>query len=71
MIIVEAIVFLLLLYALMGLSAYTYLVIKTYEIIGAWHFVINDEHVGIFKYPKWMLFWLEKPVNKVLKVVCK
>ena len=68
MIMVEAILFLLLMYILMGLCAYTYLVIKTYEFVGVWTFEFKDGHVGIFKYPKWMLFWLEKLLNKVGKV---
>lgn len=71
MIILEAIVFLLAMYILMGLCAYAYLVVKTYEIIDTWNFGISNGYVGIFKYPKWMLFWLEKPVNKVIKVVGK
>ena len=71
MIVIEAIVFLLGMYIAMGLCAYAYLVVKTYEMVGTWDFRFNNGFVGIFKYPEWMLFWLEKPVNKVLKVVSK
>lgn len=67
MIIFEAFMFFLLLYMAMGLCAYVYLAIKTYEFTGVWNFKIENGYVGIFKYPKWMFIWLEKLVNTVRK----
>jgi len=50
-------------YLFMGISFYTYAVVKTYEILGIWSFGINRYHIGICKYPYWTLFWLHKIVS--------
>lgn len=52
-------------YFFCGISLYTYSVIKTKEYLGFWTFNIDKEYVGIMKYPRWTLFWLEWSVRKI------
>lgn len=49
------------------LCFYAHGVVKTYEYTGAWNFKVKDGHIGICKYPKWSLFWVESIFNKLRK----
>lgn len=53
-----------LLYIVGGLGLFTYLIIKTYEILGVWRFDITRNHIGMFEYPYWLLSWLHWLVVK-------
>ncbi len=67
----EAILIILGFYIFSGISIYVYCVIKTYEQIGVWSFEITDNFVGICKYPKWVLFWMEWIYNKLILIISK
>jgi hypothetical protein len=61
----EIIVLIIGTYMALGLVAYGYAVVKTYEILGQWHFNIQNGFVGLFPYPKWLIGWLEHIVDIV------
>lgn len=46
-------------------SLYAYGVVKTFEYTGIWNFNVKDRCVGICKYPKWSLFWVEFILNRI------
>lgn len=55
---------LIFLYLIAGLFMYAYCVVKSYEILGFWDFNIDAEHIGVCKYPKWLLYWVYWVVKK-------
>lgn len=60
------IVSLLLFYIFLGLSMYAYAVLKYYELTGDWNFNIDNGYIcNVFKYPKWILYWLEWFFKKI------
>lgn len=52
-------------YLFVGLCTYAYAVLKTWEFTGAWKFNIKDGYIGVCKYPRYLLGWVEWIVNKV------
>lgn len=60
----ELFVWLLIIYIGLGIGLYSYAVFKTFQILGIWSFKITNKHIGIFTYPYWFLFWLERIVNR-------
>jgi hypothetical protein len=56
---------LLVLYLSLGASLYLYAIVQNYEILGFWVFDIYKGYIGVCKYPKWILGWLEHVVNVV------
>lgn len=63
MLLLEMFLWLLIIYIGLGISFYFYAVFKTFQILGIWSFKMTKKHIGIFTYPYWLLFWLEKIVN--------
>ncbi len=59
----ELFVWLLIIYIGLGIGLYSYAVFKTFQIFGVWSFKMTNKHIGIFTYPYWLLFWLEKIIN--------
>lgn len=59
----EFILWLVILYFVIGIGLYFYAVFKTFEFTGIWNWKITRCYIGICKYPYWLLFWLEKIVN--------
>jgi hypothetical protein len=62
---IEALVYIIGFYILAGLLMYAYGVLKSWEFTKVWNFKIADGYVGIFTYPRFMLFWLEWIVRKI------
>lgn len=50
---------LIILYLLGGIATYIYCVAKTYQFTKVWDFRINGDQIGIFKCPKWTLYWYQ------------
>jgi hypothetical protein len=48
----------LMLYVVAGVVGYLYTVFKNFEVTGLWCFKIESEHIGICRYPKWLLGWV-------------
>jgi len=46
------------LYVVAGLAYYLYLVVKTYTVVEFWSFKIDELHVGIYRYPRWLMAWM-------------
>lgn len=63
--ILEAITLILGYYILCVLGIYIYAVVKSWEITGVWRFDIKDGYVGICKYPRFTLYWIEWVLNKI------
>jgi hypothetical protein len=47
------------LYLLLGIGYYAYAVLKSYETTGCWAFKLKDGYVGLCKYPRGLLCWME------------
>ena len=60
----ELFVWLFIIYIGLGIGLYSYAVFKTFQILGIWSFKMTDKYIGIFTYPYWLLFWLERIVNR-------
>lgn len=41
-----------------GIALYFYSVIKSYEILGFWNWSVEEEYIGLCRYPKWLLGWM-------------
>lgn len=68
MILIESLAFILGFYIFSGISVYTYGVFKYFQLTETWNLKIENGYISdIFKYPKWMLFWLELVVKKIKK----
>lgn len=64
--IIEIALYFIAYYIFIGISYYSYGVLKAWEFTGVWRFFIKDGTIaGICKYPKWTLFWLEWIVKKL------
>lgn len=56
---IEAITFAIVYYLFCSLGYYGYAVIKSWEYTNVWRFKLEDGYIGICKYPKWALCWVE------------
>lgn len=61
----ELIIMLIIAYIFTGLTLYVYSVFKTWELTSYWSFIVQDGHIGIVEYPKWLMFWVEWISSKV------
>lgn len=57
--VLEAITLITLYYLFCSLSIYTYAVVKSWEFTNVWSFNVKDGYIGICKYPRWSLYWVE------------
>lgn len=60
MMILEAVLLIVVMYVLAGLAYYAYCVFISWSLLGFWKFDISETHIGICRYPRWLLFWLER-----------
>ena len=54
-------------YLFCGVTLYGYAVVKTHEITGRWFFRIHKGYIGVCRYPRWLLIWLELLVGDLIK----
>lgn len=45
-------------YLAAGVVTYMYTVFKSYEVTSVWTFKIEEDYIGICKYPKWLIGWM-------------
>lgn len=46
-------------------GVYTYAIVKNYEVLGKWVFNIENGYVGVCKYPRFSLRWIEHIIDVV------
>ena len=56
--IAEVLFSLMMIYITAGFSVYLYAAIQNYQMVEKWVFKIERTHIGIVKYPKWLLWWM-------------
>jgi hypothetical protein len=63
--ILEAVILIVGFYLFCCLGLYAQAVVKSFEFTGIWKFDVKDGYVGICKYPKWSLFWVEYILKRI------
>lgn len=63
--ILEIVIYAFIYYLFIGISYYVYSVLKYHEHMDIWNFSIKDSVVGVYKCPKFLVFWIEWIYSKI------
>lgn len=61
----EIITILIGVYFITGIWLYVFSVWETWKLTSFWTFTVQNGHIGIIGYPKWLMFWLEWITKKM------